>query len=111
MGIIGISILVAFSAVLKGAHIPSRQIIATQAATKCADWYLGQRYLNGFNAAALICPSTNVPSICTTPSGYTIAVDVACTSLYSESAANYKTITISIAGNETASLSLLLAKY
>ena len=111
IGIVGTSILVALNSVLRGEHVPSRQVIATQTATKCADWYLGQRQLHGFNTAALTCPSTAVPGFCAAPSGYIITTNVACTTLYGEANANYKTINIVVSGAGNASISLLLADY
>jgi len=109
MGIIGVTILASFSAVLKGVSVPRQKIVATQVATRCIEWYLEQRYLYGFNTVALTCPSTAVPSFCAAPSGYTISTSVSCTQLYSETGYNYKTITVTVSGLGNASLSLLVA--
>ena len=109
MGIIGVTILASFSAVLQGVAVPRQKIVATQTATRCLEWYLEQRYLRGFNAAALTCPSTATPSFCAVPSGYTISTNVSCTQLYGETGANYKTITVTVGGLSDASLSVLVA--
>lgn len=111
MGIVGVTILASFSAVLKGVAVPRQKTIATQTAARCMEWYLEQRYLYGFGAATLSCPSTTVPSFCAAPSGYTIAASVSCTQLYGEIGANYKTITVTVGGASSASLSLLLSSY
>ena len=111
MGIIGVTILAAMNAVLSGSRLSGRQSVAMYTATKCSEWYLKQRYLYGFNSAALACPSTVRPSFCTAPTGYTITTNVACTQLYGEVGSNYKTITVSVSGDGKASISQLLANY
>lgn len=111
MGIVGVTILASFSAVLKGVSVPRQKTIATQTAARCMEWYLEQRYLYGFNAATLSCPNTTVPSFCAAPSGYTITTSVSCTQLYGEIGANYKTITVTVGGASSAALSLLLSSY
>jgi Tfp pilus assembly protein PilE len=111
MGIVGISVLASFNAVLKGTSVPRQQTVAWQVASRCIEWYLEQRYVNSFTTAALTCPSTTVPTFCTVPSGYSISTSVSCTQLYGETGANYKTITVSVTGLGSASLSLLVALY
>lgn len=83
------------------------QTIALQTARQCIDWFIGQRQLNGFNS--ITCPSTTVPNFCTSPSNYSLAINVSCTTLNSDS--NYKTVTATVTGNGYASLSALLASY
>lgn len=111
MGIVGITILASFNAVLKGVSVPRQKTIALQTAARCVEWYLEQRYVNGFTAAALTCPSTTVPSFCSVPGGYSLSTSVSCTQLYGETGANYKTITVTVSGLDSASLSLLVASY
>jgi type II secretory pathway pseudopilin PulG len=111
MGIIGVTILASFNTLLKGMPTPWRQTVANQAAKNCLEWYLQQRYINGFSATTLNCPSTSVPSFCTVPNGYTISTNVACTQLYGDTGSNYKTITVTVGGLANATLAVLLAYY
>lgn len=80
---------------------------ALQTARQCMEWFSGQRQLNGY--ASISCPSSTVPSYCTAPSGYTLAVSVTCTTISSD--ANYKTLTVTVSGRGNATLSTLFASY
>ena len=108
--IIGIAIsfiLSAMDIVLKTSHTTQENATAVDVASRCLEWYWGQNEMNGYSS--ITCPSTSVPSFCSAPSGFTVAVNVACTTLYSEASANYKTITATVSGKGSGSLSLLLA--
>jgi type II secretory pathway pseudopilin PulG len=85
------------------------QTLAVEAADRCLQWFIGNRYINGY--ASTTCPSTAVPTFCAAPTGYTVAVNVACTDMYSSN--NYKivTVTVSASGSTVASSSLILANY
>lgn len=108
MGIIATTILLALRTTLKYSSTPHRQAAATQTAARCAEWYLGQRYINGYDSIALY--SGTAPNFCTV-SGYTVNANISSFSLSGDS--NYKkvTITVSSGGVSAASLSLLIAKY
>ncbi len=80
---------------------------ANQTAKMCIEWFLGQRQLNGYST--ITCPSTTVPTFCTAPSGYTVAVNITCTTINSD--ANYQTITVTVSGKGDASLTTLIANY
>lgn len=108
LGIIAGSILLAFNTTLRYTPTTLKQITATQTAAKCMEWYLGQRYLNGFSSVAT-CPSTTVPAFCTAPTGYTLSTTVSCSSIGSDT--NYRQVTVTVGGQANASLSLLLANY
>lgn len=87
-----------------------KDTIATQTARQCIEWYIGQRRLQlGDGYTTITCPSTTVPAFCTAPSGYTVSVNVVCTTINSD--ANYKTITVTVSGEASASLSTLIAEY
>jgi type II secretory pathway pseudopilin PulG len=105
--ILATTIMLAFTNALQKAPTFLNNMIATQTAKKCMDWYVGQRWLNGYSSIS--CPSTSVPSFCTAPSGYTLAVNVSCTTINSD--ANYKTITVTLSGEGDASLTTLVANY
>jgi len=81
--------------------------IAKQTAQQCIEWFIGQRHLNGYSSIA--CPSSTIPTFCSSPSGYTLSVNIQCTTVNSD--ANYKTITVSVTGNGNASLATLIANY
>jgi len=82
-------------------------MIATQTASQCMEWYLGQRALNGYNSIS--CPSTAVPSFCSAPTGYVLSTNISCTTISGD--ANYKTIAVTVSGKGTISLTTLIANY
>lgn len=84
--------------------------IAGQTARQCIEWYLGQRRLQwGGGYESVACPSSTVPAFCTAPSGFTLAVNVACTTINSD--ASYKTITVTVSGKGNASYTTMIADY
>ena len=87
--------------------VEHKQIIATQAAMRCMEWFLGQAYANGYSS--IPCPSTTVPSFCTAPNGYTISVNIAYTTISGDS--TYKGITVTANGLSKATYNLLIASY
>jgi len=105
--LLGSVILLASTTMLQKAPIVQKNAIALQSAQQCMEWFVGQRSLNGYSGVS--CPSTSVPSFCTAPSGYTVSVNVSCTTINSD--ANYKTVTITVSGVGDAVLSTLLANY
>src|SRR5436190_871857 len=88
------TILTALTIVTRKTPTVHQQVIATQIAKQCMEWYVGQRKLNGYSS--LTCPNTTPPSFCTTQTGYTVSVNVVCTTISSD--ANYKTITVTVSG-------------
>ncbi len=84
-----------------------QEIIATQTAKRCMEWFIGQQSLNGYSS--LTCPNTTTPTFCTVPSGYSISTSISCTTLNGD--ANYKTITVTVSGLGDASFSTLIAAY
>lgn len=109
LGLVAATILLSSTTILRGAPVSHNQAIATQTATKCMEWYLAQRYVNGYNS--ITSPSTTVPSLCTATNGFTIATSVVNTTLAPDTASNYKTITVTVGGASSATLSLLIASY
>lgn len=106
-GILASSILLAFTTGLQKSPKIHQQMVATFAAEKCMDWFLGQRFFNGY--AALSCPSTTVPSFCSVPSGYSISVNISCVSISGD--ANYQSIQVAISGAGNATLTSLIGDY
>lgn len=104
--IIASGIVLSFMNTLKNAPSVMQQTIATQTAKQCAEWFLGQRNLNGYSSVNCV---SNVPSFCSAPAGYNIAITCAVTTISGDN--NYKTFTIRVSGQADASLSLLLANY
>lgn len=109
MGILAGSILAAFNTTLRGiAHI-NYQTTATEYATKCLEWFLGQRIIKGF--AAINC-GTTVPNFCNVPSNYNISTNVSCAENYYNDTNNYKTITTTVSDDlSSATLSVIIANY
>ncbi len=107
IGLVANAILFAFSTSLQKIPTILQTSIASQTAKKCMEWFIGQRRLNDYSA--ITCPSTSVPSFCTAPAGYSLSVNISCTTINSD--ANYKTITVTVSGNGSASLTTLVANY
>jgi type II secretory pathway pseudopilin PulG len=101
------ALFIAYSTSLSKMPHLSETIIARQTAKKCMEWFIGQRRLNGYNS--LSCPSTSVPTFCTTPSGYNLSVNISCTTLNND--ANYQTITVTVSGKGNAKQTTLIANY
>lgn len=106
-GLLGSTILLALITVLQKTPTLFQQQVALQTSSQCMEWFIGQRHLNGFSS--ITCPSTTVPGFCTTPSGYTLSVNIACTTIGSDS--QYKTITVTTSGLGDATISTLIAEY
>lgn len=100
-------ILVGANTAMRDAPSTHNQWVAIQTARRCMEWFLQQRQLNGYSA--LTCPSTPSAAACSTPSGYSVSTSVACTTWNSDS--GYKTLTVSVSGKSTATLSTQLGEY
>jgi prepilin-type N-terminal cleavage/methylation domain-containing protein len=94
-------ILSSLQMILKTNHTAQENATAVQAASRCLEWYWGQNQMNGYSSVS--CPSTTVPSFCSVPTGFSMAVNVVCTT------STTKTITATVSGKGTSSLSLLIA--
>ncbi|MDX1902415.1 MAG: type II secretion system protein [Gammaproteobacteria bacterium] len=106
-GLLASTLLLSFYTSLEKMPTVHQQMIAAQTARRCMEWFIGQRRMNGYST--IPCPSTSVPAFCTAPSGYTMSVNIVCTTLNSD--ANYKTVTVTVSGNGDAVLTTLLAAY
>lgn len=98
--IIASSILLAATTALKYSYFPQSEIIAAETASKCAEWFIGQRNINGFSCTA----GNTVPTFCTAPTGYIISANVTCPT-------SFEVITINVTGRGNAKLQLELADY
>ncbi len=106
-GLLATTLMLGLSVGTQKTPIAHQQMVATATARKCMEWFIGQRRINGYST--LPCPNTTVPGFCTTPTGYSITTNVACTTLSGD--ANYKTITVTVSGLGDASLTTLIANY
>ena len=104
--VMDVLLLSANTALVKTPNV-HQQWVALQTAKRCMEWFLEQRRLNGYTA--LTCPSTPSASACTAPSGYTVSNSVACTTWNSDT--TFKTITVSVAGLASASISTQIGDY
>ena len=104
IGILGSTFFISFNNALNNTGSAQDNLKALQTATQCMEWFIGQRRLKGFSS--LSCPSTSVPSFCTATG---LTVNIACTTLSSDS--NYKTITVTVSGAGDATLTTLIADY
>lgn len=108
MAIIGGLIAISYMTILKNPEIVNNQNIASKMASRCLDWYIGERVMNGFNSNNLNCgdpPSyiVETPDFCNNPSetippGYSITTKIDCSTLYGEPN-KYKTITVKVTGS------------
>lgn len=83
------------------------QWVALETARGCMEWFLNQRRINGYSS--LSCPSTPSTSHCSVPSGFSVSANIACTTWGGDS--NYKTITVSVSGLASTSLSTQIGSY
>ncbi len=104
--ILASAILLSFVTAMNKAPALLQNMIASQTAQQCAEWFIGQRRVNGY--ASISCNSS-VPAYCSSPAGFTITSSCTPTTINSDS--NYETITITVSGAGNASVDLLLAKY
>jgi type II secretory pathway pseudopilin PulG len=100
-------LLLASTTALRGAPAVQNQWVALETARGCMEWFVDQRRLNGY--ATITCPSTPSTSNCAVPSGFSASASVACTTWGGDS--NYKTITVSVSGLSSASLSTQIGSY
>lgn len=101
------TLLLSATTALKSSPSAHQQLVALQTAKRCMEWFIDQRRLLGYST--LTCPSTPAPSACTAPSGYSVSTSIACTTWNSDS--YYKTITVSVSGLASASLSAQIGDY
>lgn len=107
LGLLGSTMVITFRNTTQQSASLLNNTVALQTARQCMEWFSGQRQLNGY--ASITCPSSAVPSYCTAPTGYTLAVSITCTTISSD--ANYKTLTVTVSGNGNATLSTIFASY
>jgi type II secretory pathway pseudopilin PulG len=101
------TILLSSSTLLRNTPSLQNSIVATSIVSQALEYYIGQRRNNGYTAVT--CPSTTLPSFDTGIVGYTVAVNIACTTINGD--ANYKTITVTVTGLASSTSSVILANY
>ena len=101
------TVLLTLRTTMKATPAQHNNYLALQAARGCLDSMLAAKALFGW--AYYTCPSSAVPSTCAAPTGYNLAVNVACLTLNTDSA--YKSITVSVGGLGSAALTTLIANY
>lgn len=100
-------ILLGANTALRQSPAVHQQWVAMQAAQQCMEWFINQRNSNGYSS--LTCPSTPAPTACSAPTGFSVSASIACTTWNSD--ANYKTITVSVSGLASVSLSTQIGNY
>jgi type II secretory pathway pseudopilin PulG len=98
-GILMSTILLGITAALRAAPHVHENVVALQTARRCMEWMLGQVRIAGYSA--LSCPNSATPSFCSAPSGYSVGVNVSCTTWNGDA---YKTITVTVGGAGNAQL-------
>ena len=110
MGILGVSILIAFNDVFRGISRVTNQTATTAYAVRCLEWFVGQRTIKGFDN--VIC-SNSVPTFCSAnlPSKYTISTNVDYTTVSGDST-NYKMVTVVVNSDIShANLPMIISNY
>lgn len=117
MGIIATLLVSLYATTLKNSAVINNQNTASKIAARCMDWYLGERFINGFNSANLNCANPpTTPTFCAASAGYTITSLITCPTLYGEPG-KYKIITLEVSGTTSATksgnaiLSSMIADY
>lgn len=107
--ILGTTILLAFVYGLSRSPVAPQNAIADLLAQQCAEWFIGQRQLNGYSNIS--CTSPNTPAYCTSnmPSGYAIVTSCTATTINSDS--NYETLDITVSGKGNATLTFIIGNY
>jgi type II secretory pathway pseudopilin PulG len=107
--ILGTTILLAFVYGLNKSPVISQNATANLAAQQCAEWFMGQRRLNGYNNIS--CTNPNTPSFCTSnmPTGYTITTTCVATTINSDT--NYETLTVAVSGKGDATFTFIIGTY
>lgn len=95
------TLLLGSTTALRNVPNTHNQWVAMQLARQCMEWFLTQGRVNGY--ASLTCPSTPSASVCSPPAGFNVTTSIACTTWNSDTA--YKTITVTVSGLASTSLS------
>lgn len=105
-------IMLGYIGALNNYPVVLQNTIAMQSAKQCAQWYLGQRRLNGYSSisGANCTNPLTLPSICFAPTGYNLTGTCSQTTLHSGDT-NYETITITTSGKGDATVTLLVGNY
>lgn len=101
------TLLLSANTALRNSPSIHQQWVALQTAKGCMEWFLDQRRLNGYTAIS--CPSTPSASACSAPAGYSVSTSVACTTWNSDT--EFKTITVSVTGLASVSISTQIGNY
>lgn len=100
-------ILLGANTALRQSPAVHQQWVAMEVAQQCMEWFINQRSNNGY--ASLTCPSTPAPTACSAPSGFSASASIACTTWNSD--ANYKTISVTVSGLASVSMSTQIGNY
>lgn len=113
-GILALTALAGIRTVLRSSRIIKDNSAAVLAASRCMDWFIGQRSTSGFGTSCPTSDNTTTPAFCLVPTGYTISTRVSCTilSTYGDAGvANFKTVSVTVDGPSRAALSTIIANY
>jgi prepilin-type N-terminal cleavage/methylation domain-containing protein len=101
------TILLSSSTLLRNTPSLQNSIEASAIVSQALEYYIGQRRNSGY--AAVTCPSTTLPSFDTGIAGYSVAVNITCTTINGD--ANYKTVAVTVTGLASSTASVILANY
>src|SRR5215208_3406527 len=106
-GLLMATLLIGMNTALRQSSQVHQEFLGLQAAKACMEWLLVQRQLKGY--ATYGCSSTPSTANCPALSGYTLSASVTCTTWNSDP--TYKTITVTVSGLASVSLSTQIGNF
>lgn len=106
------TILISMQTVLQDTPSVHYNLVASQLADQCMEGFIGQRRLLGYSYAGLSCSaSPSLPSVCSSPTGYTTSAAITCTQMLPGDSIPSKMVTVTVTGLGNVTLTTLLANY
>jgi prepilin-type N-terminal cleavage/methylation domain-containing protein len=106
------TLLLSYQITLVNTQAIHNDAIAIQIADQCMEGFIGERRLLGFSNANLACSgSPTLPGVCTSLTGFTVSAAITCSPTLSGDSATSRTVTVSVSGLGSATLTSLIAAY
>lgn len=109
MGVLLAALVVAFASPLRQSPIAGQIDLATELAQQRMELIVAQRRAVGFAGFTDPCVPGPGPAQCTPPGGYTVTSAIV--TGWGGDPANYKVVTVTVAGTGATSMSALMANY
>jgi Tfp pilus assembly protein PilE len=110
--ILASTLLLSYQMTLTNTQAVHNDAIAIQLADQCMEGFIAERRLLGYSNANLACSaSPTLPSVCTSLTGFTVSAAITCSPTLSGDTVTSRTVTVSVSGNGSATLTSLIANY